>query len=366
MIKIKKRKILLGFCTALFSVAMAGHAWAGALIRETEFVSQSETFQYQDVEQNIYQDGREYTLHGIEYELLEELPLMDTEEKTAQKELTKNGRKKKDDGLFPESVPYDEDGFEGELYLKSVRWNENKKIGKTVTETRQVDYGYQTETPKAVPEIIDSIKGQSISLKLVEVKQVGQWRWVGGHTASVTLSAVSGFKVDAPAPSWIGRQKEIFQLLGLNQESYEISDAEWVGEELGGETRKAKFTLDRYVASFKAIYQGERKESDIIMYDGIAVYEGKVSKTIEAGKEYRVKAIMEYKAPEPTPAASSTPSATMPSSEISATTPPDEKGSAMNESQDEKISIVAALIVLLLGVGGGIIAWYFLFRKTKR
>lgn len=352
--------------SALASTQTQGATW----IEEYEFVSQTDAFVYRDAPNTIERGGRTYTKTGeISYEKIEEVPIYGTSEEEITKEVSKQGLAQADDGLFPEQITVQDDGDEAVLKRQNVQWTERKVEGKVSTKTRTVDYGVHTETPQAQASIEEEIAGETKTLDLKTVKQTSTWTWVSNHIADITLLADDGIELDSDTLSWQGKESEILALLGLDPLHYILREGRWAQSYNGSDMRKAVFTLDRYVARFVAVYQCEVKAPDTSLQDGKALYSGKVTREVQTGSEYKVKAKVSYQAPpDPvTPAPTFTPA---PTQTIQISPLPSETATASANNEpivEEKKSAVPIVTGLgLTASAGGAVFYFFFWKKRKQ
>lgn len=335
-------------------------------IEEYEFISPTEHYDYREAPETIAEGGRIYKKKGdIRYELLTEMPVYQMEKVEVGRQVTKPGQNTPNDELFPLEITVQEEGQDALLKRQSVQWTQRTEEGGTTKKARSIDYGVHTEPPEGASEITAEIDGQERSLQLKEMRQATAWAWLSNHVAEVTLFEGDGIALDTSSPEWQGNEAKVLELLHLDPLRYILKGARWVQSDNGGESRKAEFVLDRYVAQFVAIYQCEIEWPDKVFHDGVAMYSGSVDKQVETAKEYKVKAIVTYEAPpDPTPSPTNTPIAT-----ANPTASPAESPTATPQAPEVLEERSAVPVVVVGGVGvaatGGAV-WYFAVYRKKQ
>jgi hypothetical protein len=98
-------------------------------------------------------------------------------------------------------------------------------------------------------------------------------------------------------PIYDGIEEKLLSQMGLSTSTHRIIDSEWLSEttsEDGVTSRLAGYLVERNVTGYKAIYSGTFDIPDMLVYDATVIYEGNLSKQVESGAEYTVKAIVTY------------------------------------------------------------------------
>ena len=343
-------------CLTAFGAVNEGAIW----IEEYEFMSPTEHFNFTEAPQTITESGRVYTKKGeIKYEIIEEVPFYGTEEIELSRQVQKNGLSEQNDKLFPESLTVTDEGTEAILQRQSVQWTETTEKGGVSKKTRTINYGIHTEPPEAASEIDAEIDGEDRKMQLKAVNQVTQWTWIKGHLADITLLSKDGFDLQLAAPQWQGNEEKILELLHLNPLNYILTGASWLQSDNGGDSRRAQFVLDRYVARFEAVYQCEIQLPDNTIYNGSAIYSGKATREIEQGTEYKVKATVTYQVP-PDP---TTPS---PSAAVLETIPNTSSKPEIEPIEEKSRAVPVIATGGVVVAGGGTALWYFLIYKRKQ
>ena len=282
------------------------------IIKEFEFKTTNEEFSY-DVPNEITEDDKEYLLQSIEYEILIEEPVFETETRTFNREVFIENTEKDDISVFDETIYISEDGYEGIIPLKEIVYTERIITGRTASHEVEHDFGLQTEKPKPVPEVetlyhdVETDCDVLVTLQFQRLKETTKPRWEGNITVECMHRSIyedeyllnDGTKLqyDKAQPEYKGYEETLLKQMGLVPNKARITGSRWLGAtvtENDFTSRLADYTVERLVIGYAAVYTGTFDIPDMLVYDATTIYESDLLKQIETGTEYTVKAIVTY------------------------------------------------------------------------
>lgn len=317
------------------------------ITKEYEFTSQTPVYRY-DAPENITEGGVLYIRKEIKYELLETIPITETQTQVFTEIRNKDGMAKKDDDIFAKTLSIEKDGFVGEIPRVSVAYTEQKTEGASKAYTTTINYGAQVEKPTPPLTTDRIINNATVKFTFVEMKQSAAY-WEPNFIAQLNCGVGDLPSLDDATPAYQGYERTLLELMRLDPHQYVIRGARWVAGKTGT-SRLAEFEISRYVIDYTAIYEASIKQPDKISYDAVAKYEGELSKDMQMGSEYRVMAVVTY---EPAVKALPTPTQSATPEPSPAPTPPPQ------QSNFPTVAVVA---------GGGVIvlAGVLLFLKKRK
>lgn len=299
--KIKKTFLFLIAFLLLWSPITAATAAQKNISYEYVFTANDKNYLHYNAPENIVQDENTYQLQGIEYDIINTVVLKQPVTETISFE-----------NLIYREVPEtyllvdEETGEELELKLSNVEYEELYNV-ESISEKKNY---YDRLTAPQVPDIeqlryIDAVTnetkfatGQLIQLKQLDTRWVSdmqvEGRFYGDRGVELYKIRDSLIPYNATSPTWQGFEADILAYLGLESSTHRITGAEWttgfVQDENGRTYRAARFTGDRLLSNWVAIYEaGDAVGS--AKYNATALYTNGVEKNIE---QYTVKATAVY------------------------------------------------------------------------
>ncbi len=308
----KKKTALLLITLLLLCTTVYAADETKTIIKEYEFTTKSEEFDY-DVPETINEDEIKYILRGIEYQILNEETLYETQTETFLQEVFIEGAEKDDDSIFEDEVAIDEDGYLGSIPLKEKVYTERIVTGRTASHKVEYDFGLQSEEPTPASELDALYHDEEtncdvlVTLQFQKLKETTKPYWEENivvehihrsiYEEEYLLNDATRLSFSESKPTYEGIEEKLLNQMGLSTPIHKITGSEWLSKtatEDGVTSRLAGYTVKRYVTGYAAIYFGTFDIPDMLVYDATAIYEGELSKQIEGGTEYTVKAIATY------------------------------------------------------------------------
>ncbi len=307
----KTMLLIVAFILILVSTAYANDK-PQTIINEYEFTSRDMNFDY-EAPMEITEGEIVYQRKSIDYEIIIEEPIYTTETKIFSKEITKEGLPKKDDAVFEDSIEISEDGYKGYLSLKEIIYTDRKVTGRTASHKVEYDYGLQAVKPDPSPTIDVLYYDEEtninvlVTLSFNKLKKTTKSQWKNNIIVQQTYRSIfndeyllnDGTRLTflSDVPQIEGIEDKILSDMRMDNKNYMIIDSCWTDEAVTKEgitSRLASFTVKRLVTGYKAIYSGRFDIPNMLVYDVTAIYESELTKQVENGTEYTVKAIVTY------------------------------------------------------------------------
>ena len=283
------------------------------ITKEYEFTTTSDNFDY-DVSEVITEEETGYILQDIEYQIMSEETLYETQTETFSQEFFMEGVEKDDDSIFEDSETIEEDGYLGNIPLNEVEYTERIVTGRTASHKVEYDFGLQMEKPTPA-SALDALYHDEetncdvlVTLQFRKLKETIKPHWEDNIVVEHMYRSIyedeyllnDGTKLlfSESKPTYEGIEEKLLNQMGLPNSTYKITGSKWLGEQVAEEgvtSRLAGYTVERLVTGYKAIYSGTFDIPDMLVHDATAKYEGELSKRIETGIEYTVKVIATYK-----------------------------------------------------------------------
>ena len=282
------------------------------IAKEYEFTATSDDFDY-DVPEAITEDETVYILQGLEYQILNEETLYETQMETFSQEILMEGIEKDDDSIFEDVVTINEDGYSGTIPLKEIVYSERIVTGRTASHKVEYDFGLQVEEPTPASELDALYYDEEtncnvlVTLQFQKLKETTKPHWEENIVVENMHRSIceeeyllnDGTKLSflESQPIYEGIEETLLNQMGLSTSTHKITGSEWLSETVTEDrvaSRLAGYTVERYVTGYTAIYYGTFDIPDMLVYDATAIYEGQLSKQIETGTKYTVKAIVTY------------------------------------------------------------------------
>ncbi len=201
------------------------------------------------------------------------------------------GQLKEKSAEFESEIQSEVDGKLQVFKLKGVEYIADEITGRKATVTGSVYYPLMTTspTPPTIKQFdyVDKENNNSVVKTNLDLQSVSapKFEWlndfsvdviVTGYSASYFSFAEKLIPKTHEKPLLVGYEQDYLNHLNLDVNSYKLLDSQWLGEEYienGVIKRKARFTGERYVSNFTAIYQSVVNLPNIQGYKAIATYE---------------------------------------------------------------------------------------------
>lgn len=298
-------KRMITALAAAMLLALPATAEDGSLIQTVEFDADSPDAEYSDFfTETITDNGTDYALDSISYEVLEETPV--TKQETITYEI-------QSEPMYTQNMQPEQavtvDGIE--YALKEVVYSD------AAVTNRRVAVSAYTEWPDVVTEPVppssktatyqDEATGrtETAELPLVELRRVSDLAWRENRDIPITFEIydAAGYQIGSryvpyneDKPALEGYEADILGLLGLDTSLYAIDDISWAGEPYerdGVMYRDAVAAGRKYCATYRAEYADTIQLADAPGYMGTAVYTAE--QTVETGDySYRIQAKAVY------------------------------------------------------------------------
>ena len=308
----KKKTALLFIALLLLCTTAYADDDIKTVTKEYEFTTTSEDFDY-DVPETITEDETDYLLLGIEYQILNEETLYETQTETFSQEILMEGVEQDDDSIFEDEVTIDEVGYSGTIPIKEIIYSERIVTGRTASHKVEYDFGLQMEEPSPASELDAFYHDEEtncdvlVTLQFQKLKETRKPHWEANivvehmhrsiYENEYLLNEGTRLSFSERRPIYKGIEEKLLSQMGLSTSTHKITGSEWLSEtstEDGVTSRLAGYTVERYATGYTAIYSGTFDIPDMLVYDATAIYEGELSKQIETDTEYTVKAIVTY------------------------------------------------------------------------
>ena len=261
-----------------------------------------------EFEETITQDGVTYEL----VEVTSTVQSVSNTEVTSLSEIVYYNRLHTQ--TVPESFPYMNGGNEYTLTLQDVQYERTLITGREQVVSGNIDFGNCTVAP--VPDnnfqttIFDEASGQYVNctLPLIRLDQNTTNAWSEATPIPLTVFiyeaeyyAIGAIEVpyNNAAPNYIGFETDLLTLAGYNTTQYRIVGSAWTGAtyidtNTGEECRDGELRIERFAATYTAVYEATVGLPSINGYNATAYYSAELELPTEMS-EYTILSVATYR-----------------------------------------------------------------------